>query len=394
MMKLLAEIEKQIGRLTAPPQPAWPPRRLSLALQGGGSFGAFTWGVLDRLLDEDSVEFDTVSGASAGALNAVVLASALVEGGRELAQAKLERFWRRISQTMGLNAFGTAARFVPGAAAGTLSFWTSFLSPYQFNPLDLNPMRAVLEEEVDFASLRHPRALRLLLAATTVSDGRARIFRNKEIDVDTILASSSLPLFHHAVKIGDESYWDGGYSANPPLVDLAMASTAVDILIVQITPTRAPETPTTSHDIIRRLGHITFNASLLREMVAIDRLTEASRGTLASLTPLGRKFRGLRQHHIAAEDAVAGLYDASEMNLSWEFLLGLRDCGREAADNWLRQGTADAEALLPSPGYAAGQMPPKPRPNGGRTLAKPPVGFGGKVRPKAPPRKAAEFSAV
>jgi NTE family protein len=394
-MKLLAEIEKQIGRLTALPQPVWPPRRLSLALQGGGSFGAFTWGVLDRLLEEDSVKFDTVSGASAGAFNAVVLASALVEGGRALAQAKLERFWRRISQALGLNPFGTAARFVPGAAAGTLSFWTSFLSPYQFNPLDLNPMRGVLEEEIDFASLRHPRALPLLLAATSVSDGRARIFRNEEIDVDTMLASSSLPLFHHAVKIDDDSYWDGGYSANPPLVDLAMASTAADILIVQITPTRASETPTTSHDIIRRLGHITFNASLLREMVAIDRLTEASRGTLASLTPLGRKFRGLRQHHIAAEDVVAGLHDASEMNLSWDFLLALRNRGREAADNWLRQGAADeAEALAPLPGFGAGQMPPKPRPNGSRTSTKLTVGLGGKARPKAAPGKAAEFSAV
>ena len=340
-MKFLEEIEKRMAPRGAARRSSWPPRRLSLALQGGGSFGAFTWGVLDRLLEEESVAFDTVSGASAGAFNAVVLAAALAEGDRHLARERLERFWRRVSQTLGLNPFGTAARFAPGAAAGTLSFWTSFLSPYQFNPLDLNPMRTVLNEEVDFDSLRRPQALQLLLAATRVSDGRARIFRNDEINAETILASASLPLFHHAVKIDDDAYWDGGYSANPPLVDLALASTAPDILIVQITPTRAAETPMTSHDIIRRLGHITFNASLQREMVAIDRLTEASRSTWAFLTPVGRKFRDLRQHHIAAEEALTDLYDASEMNLSWDFLLRLHERGRAAADNWLRQGAPD-----------------------------------------------------
>jgi NTE family protein len=395
-MNLLAEIEKRIGTLRTPARRVWPPRKLSLALQGGGSFGAFTWGVLDRLLEEEFVEFDTVSGASAGAFNAVVLAAALAEGDRTLARARLERFWRRISQTLGLNPFGTAARFVPGAAAGTLSFWTSFLSPYQFNPLDLNPLRSVLEEEVNFANLRHPRALRLLLAATRVGDGRARIFHNDEIDVDTILASSSLPLFHHAVKIDQDSYWDGGYSANPPLVELALASSASDILIVQITPTRADETPMTSHDIIRRLGHITFNASLLREMEAIDRLAEASRGTLASLTPLGRKFRLLQRHHIAAEDAFRGLYEESEMNLSWEFLTALRDSGRDAADAWLRQGVADVAAAFESmPDFfaadTAGQMPPKPRPNGGVKWHKSPGGYGKKARSKVVPKKAAEF---
>jgi NTE family protein len=355
-MKLLEEAEKRVTVPNGAAGPAcrsttrsinmrtaWPPRRLSLALQGGGSFGAFTWGVLDRLLEEESVEFDVVSGASAGAFNAVVLASALAEGDRQLARDRLERFWWRISQSLGFNPFGTAARFVPGAAAGTLSFFTSFLSPYQFNPLDLNPMRAVLDEEVNFDSLRRPGATKLLLAATRVSDGRARIFRNEEIDAETVLASSSLPLFHHAVMIDDEAYWDGGYSANPPLVDLAWASSASDILVVQITPTHASETPKTSQDIIRRLGHITFNASLMREMVALERLAKSSRSPWALLTPLGRKFRSLRRHHIAAEEAFPGLYDASEMNASWDFLVDLRNRGREAADAWLRNGVAERQ---------------------------------------------------
>ncbi|MGP0058388.1 MAG: patatin-like phospholipase family protein [Beijerinckiaceae bacterium] len=341
-MNLLENFERWSGVLGTPRQSVWPPRKLSLALQGGGSFGAFTWGVLDRLLEEENVAFDTVSGASAGAFNAVVLAAALAEGDRQLARERLERFWWRISQSLGLNPLGTAARFVPGAAAGTLSFWTSFLSPYQFNPLDLNPMRSVLSEEVNFESLKRPGALQVLLAATRVSDGRARIFRNEEIDVETVLASASLPLFHHAVKIDDEAYWDGGYSANPPLVDLAMASSARDILVVQITPMRKVETPITSHDIIRRLGHITFNASLLREMAALDHLAESNRSPWALLTPMGRKFRHLRQHHIAAEEAITELPNASEMNVSWEFLVRLRARGREAAEAWLAKRTADS----------------------------------------------------
>jgi NTE family protein len=341
-MNLLATLERRSRALIPSRRSVWPPRRLSLALQGGGSFGAFTWGVLDRLLEEESVEFDTVSGASAGAFNAVILATALIEGDRQLARERLEQFWLRVSQSLGLNPFGTAARFIPGAAAGSISFWTSFLSPYQFNPLDLNPMRSILSEVVDFESLRHPGALSLLLAATRVSDGQARIFTNAEIDAETVLASASLPLFYHAVKIDDEAYWDGGYSANPPLVDLAMASSTPDILVVQITPMRKAETPVTSHDIIRRLGHITFNASLLREMAALDHLAKSNNSPWALLTPAGRKFRRLRQHHIVAEDVFSDLHHASEMNVSWEFLQKLRALGREAAETWLSKGAPDA----------------------------------------------------
>lgn len=345
MMDLLEKTKQRNAPLKTQRRPGWPPRRLSLALQGGGSFGAFTWGVLDRLLEEEGIEFDMVSGASAGSFNAVILAAALAEGDRQSARDALERFWRRISQSLGLNPFGTAARYIPEAAAGTLSFWTSFLSPYQFNPLDLNPMRNVINEVVNFDSLKRPGAVRLLLAATRVSDGQARIFRNDEIDAETVLASASLPLFHHAVKIEDEAYWDGGYSANPPLVALAFASTTSDILVVQVTPMRKEFTPMTSHDIIRRLGHITFNASLLREMAALDHLAETSRSLWAFLTPVGRKFRRLRQHHIAAEDVFAELANASELNVSWEFLLRLKARGREAAEHWLANGAADPTIL-------------------------------------------------
>ncbi len=218
-------VEAALGRRVSD----WPPPRLSLALQGGGSFGAFTWGVLDRLLEEPSITFDTVSGTSAGAINAVLLADGLAAGGPRVARAKLAHFWERLSRTAAFGPFGAAAGFAPGAAAGTFSFWTRLLSPYQYNPLDLNPLRALLNEEVDFERLRHTAPIGLLIAATRVCDGRARIFSNAEINADAVLASASLPLYHHAVTIDDVAYWDGGYSANPPLLDLVAASQAPDV---------------------------------------------------------------------------------------------------------------------------------------------------------------------
>ncbi|MGC2051473.1 MAG: patatin-like phospholipase family protein [Methylovirgula sp.] len=304
----------------------WPPPRLSLALQGGGSFGAFTWGVLDRLLEDSDIEFDTVSGTSAGAINAALLAAGLAEGGPRAARAKLARFWERLSRT---------AAFGAGFAPGTFSFWTRLLSPYQYNPLDLNPLRALLNEEVDFDRLRLAAPVGLLVAATRVADGRPRIFRNAEIDADAVLASASLPLYHHAVTIDDIAYWDGGYSANPPLLDLVTASEAPDILVVQITPIRSAEVPTTSREIIRRLDQITFNASLQTEIETLAWHAARSRRLSGLLSREGRKLRRLTLHRIAAEEEITGLSEASASNLDWSFLSALRDRGRAAATAWL-----------------------------------------------------------
>lgn len=310
----------------------WPPRQLSLALQGGGSFGAFTSGVLDRLLEEDDLTIDTVSGASAGAINAVLLAAGLAEGGKEAAREKLTNFWRRLSRTAAFVPFGHNAGLMPG----TLSFWTRLVSPYQYNPLDLNPLRTLLNEEIDFERLRQTRPIGLLISATRVSDGRARIFSNDEITAETVLASATLPLLHHAVTIDNEAYWDGGYSANPPLYELVKASETSDILIIQITPTQRAATPTTSQEIMRRLDQITFSASLLAEM---DRLAEQSdlhRGLLGHLSSDGRKWRRLTLHRIAAEEEVERLSEASAGNLEWQFISDLRAHGRRAADAWLQ----------------------------------------------------------
>ncbi|QXX75092.1 hypothetical protein MHY1_01910 [Methylovirgula sp. HY1] len=329
---------------------AWPPQHLSLGLQGGGSFGAFTSGVLDRLLEEPDIRFDTISGASAGAINAVLLAAGLAEGGREAAREKLKRFWRRLSHTAALVPFGSNTGLMSGAASGTLSFWTRLVSPYQYNPFDLNPLRTILNEEIDFEKLRRTKPIGLLIAATRVRDGRARIFSNDEINADTVLASTSLPLLHHAVTIDNEAYWDGGYSANPPLHELVMASETPDILIVQITPMQRAATPTTSQEIIRRLDQITFNASLVAESDRLAQHADFYRGIFGRLSRDGRKWRRLSLHRIAAEEEVDGLAEASASNLDWRFLTDLRRHGRSAAETWLTRGgaeAADAESTRP-----------------------------------------------
>ncbi len=307
-----------------PPLTSWPPDQLSLALQGGGSFGAFTWGVLDRLLEERATRFDVVSGASAGAVNAALLASGLSNGGRDGARAKLESFWRRMSGTAAFLPL-SAIRAAPGMGGG-IDLMTRVFAPYQFNPFDLNPLRKALLAEIDFGQVAGDGKIRLMIAATRVSDGQSRIFRDAEITVDAVLASACLPLLHRAIEIEGEAYWDGGYSANPPLIPIAQETRARDILIVRVTPQRNERMPVSSRDISRRLDQITFNATLNAEIEALR---------LAAEIGASPKLRDLRISHVAAEDAVHDLADHSASDLGWAFLLGLRDQGRAAASHWL-----------------------------------------------------------
>lgn len=334
-MNLLESVEQTLGTALGRGSALWPPAHLSLALQGGGSFGAFTWGVLDRLLESGDVDIDTVSGTSAGAVNAVLLADGLAAGGRDGAREKLAHFWERLSRNAAFGPFGSTAHFAPGGAAGTFSAWARLLSPYQYNPLDVNPLRTLLNEEIDFERLKASSPIRLLIAATRVSDGRARIFGNDEINADVVLASSCLPLFHHAVTIDNTAYWDGGYSANPPLIDLVSASQATDLLVVRITPMLSAETPTSSREILRRLDQITFNASLQTELETLERQIDRSQKLSGLLSSESRKLRRLAIHQISAEEAFDGLADANATNLDWNFLTTLRDHGRTAAAAWL-----------------------------------------------------------
>src|SRR5215204_3609159 len=203
-------------------------KRQSRASQGGGALGAFTWGVLDRLLQEEHITFDAVSGASAGAMNAVLLASGLAQGGPEEARASLDRFWRKVSKAGQLTRLASSSMTLPVLAPR--------LSPYEFNPFDLNPLRDILAGEVDFDAVRTQAPVRLLLGTTRVSDGALRIFHTEEVTEDVVLASACLPHLHHAVTIEGEPYWDGGYAANPPLIPLVTATKASDVLVVQIVP--------------------------------------------------------------------------------------------------------------------------------------------------------------
>ncbi|WP_294540160.1 patatin-like phospholipase family protein [uncultured Rhodoblastus sp.] len=301
----------------------WPPRLLALALQGGGSFGAFTWGALDRLLEEDSIAFDAFSGASAGAVNAVLLASGLASGGREGARKTLDEFWTGVSQS---------ALFLPKAVTLPMGLLARTLSPYQFNPFDLNPLRQALEKSVDFELLRKTASPRLLIAATRVSDANLRIFRNAELTVEHVLASACLPLIHHTIEIDNEAYWDGGYVANPPLTPLVAESDASDVLIVQITPTRSQAVPRSRPEIERRIDQINFSSTLDREIEAIRLLAP-----LCAAGDASGKWARLRLDRISAENEIELLAEASPANLEWSFVSSLRDAGRAAAEGWILQ---------------------------------------------------------
>jgi NTE family protein len=309
---------------------AWPPRKLSLALQGGGAFGAFTWGVLDRLLDEDGCELDAISGASAGAINAVLLACGLVEGGRHGAQSRLRRFWTRMTNDASFRALMLIGGFSP---AGSSVAFGPALRLGQLDPFDLDPLRQVLAQEINFPALRAPNCPKLLIAATRVRDGRLQIFRNSDITSDVVLASTCPPLVHCAVEIAGESYWDGGFAANPPVVRLAHESDATDLLVVQVTPARERYIPMTMAAIDRRLDQIMANSILNAEISALELVRNAAS------TPL-------RMFKIAAEDEVDGLAQRSPVDLGRSFVEMLHRSGRAAAERWLEQDPEGRPAVI------------------------------------------------
>lgn len=299
---------------------AWPPRQLSLALQGGGSFAAFTWGVLERLLEEPDCDFDAVSGASAGSVNAVLLASGLVEGGRERARTRLAQFWNRMVDEASFRSLMLLGGFSP--AGSSVAFGAALRSGH-FDPLDLDPLRRALAKHVNFDALRASNCPKLLIAATRVRDGAARIFRNDEITADVVLASTCPPLAHCAVDIEGDAFWDGGYAANPPLVGLVQETEAADLLVVQVTPSRDSYVPITAAAIDRRLDQITANATLNAEITAL----EWAHGAGAACPRISR---------IAAEDEIEGLAQRSAVDLGRGFVMALHRSGRSAADRWLR----------------------------------------------------------
>ncbi|WP_407189444.1 patatin-like phospholipase family protein [Bradyrhizobium centrosematis] len=305
----------------------WPPRQLSLALQGGGTFAAFTWGVLERLLEEP-IEIGTVSGASAGAINALLLASGLAEGGREAARNRLNRFWLRLMHEASFRSLMLVGGFSP--AGSSVAFGPTLRSG-TFDPFDLDPLRQALSRDINFSVLRDARCPKLLIAATRIRDGQQQIFGNDAITTDVALASTCPPLVHCAVEIEGEAYWDGGFGGNPPLLRLVQESATPDLLLVQVTPTRDSYVPITLAAIDRRLDQIAANAALNAEIAAI----EWAQSHMAS---------PLRLTRIAAEDSVDGLAQRSSTDLGRGFIRLLHRSGRAAAERWLGR---DAKAGTP-----------------------------------------------
>jgi len=332
------------------------PVLVDLALQGGGSHGAYTWGVLDRLLEEPWLDIDGISGTSAGAMNAAVLADGYAKGGAAGARAALEKFWRLVSD---------AARFSPfkrGPFDVILGRWTldsspmyvamdlvsRLVSPYQLNPKGANPLREILAELVDFERLaRSP--IKLFITATTVRTGRGHVFKNDAITPDVLLASACLPTMFQAIEIDGEPYWDGGYSGNPTITPLIRECKSQDTILVQINPVERKKSPRSAPEILNRLNEVSFNAVLLKELRMIALLRQVADPGDSE----GALWAGMRIHRIGSE-MLTELGASSKLNAEWEFFTLLHDEGRRSAQVFLethaidlgRRHTLDIDALL------------------------------------------------
>lgn len=315
-------------------------KRINLALQGGGSFGAFTWGALDRLLEDERIEIAAISGTSAGAMNAVALTEGMMRGGRDGARACLRRFWTGIAKASHTPIVGAAAleNFLGtwGLDMAPVHHWldmmTRAVSPYDFNPLNWNPLRDLIDELVDFEKVQKYEPIKVFVSATNVHTGRVRVFQRHELTPDHVMASACLPYLFQAVVIDGVPYWDGGYMGNPSLWPLFEFSDSDDTILIQINPLERNSTPRSAREIMDRVNEITFNASLLRELRAVDfvnRLREDGRLD-------GTDYRRVLMHIIEDKDRIE--FDlASKMRLNEQSLKLLFDGGYDSADTWLAE---------------------------------------------------------
>jgi NTE family protein len=329
---------------------------IDLALQGGGSHGAFAWGVLDRLLEEPQLHIAAISGTSAGAMNAAVLADGWTKGGAEGAREALDKFWQRVSRAA---AFSPLQRSPLDRLMGRWTLDTSpayvafdllsrLLSPYNVNPMNFHPLRSVLAESIDFDRLADS-AIKLFITATNVRTGRGRIFRNGEITSDVLLASACLPTMFRAIEIDGDEYWDGGFAGNPTITPLIRESDAHDTILVQINPLERLDRPRSASDIINRLNEISFNSPLMKELRMIALLRQAANPG----TGEGARWAQMRTHKIAT-DLLAKCGASSKLNAEWNFVTMLRTEGRRAASEFLdtmgenlgERSTADLDVLL------------------------------------------------
>ncbi|MEM8616117.1 MAG: patatin-like phospholipase family protein [Pseudomonadota bacterium] len=310
---------------------------ISLALQGGGAHGAFTWGVLDRLAEERSLTIKAITATSAGAMNATAYAAGFAAGGPDGAREALERFWRTISQKGSpFSMFSwsqSPLALLPFSPFQAAMAFTSVASPYEFNPFDLNPLRDTLDEAIDFEAVKRG-PVRLFLSATNVETGRVKVFQDQEINRDAVLASACLPQTFRAVEINDQAYWDGGYMGNPSLFPLVYAKAPRDVLLVLLNPISRPGIPKRVPEIMDRLNEISFNASLIGELRAIAFVQKLLDDGLLK-EPVMKKYRRLNIHALRGGQVLSDLSLQSKYDTSWAFLTDLRDKGRAEAERWL-----------------------------------------------------------
>lgn len=333
-------------------------KKINLALQGGGAHGAFTWGVLDQILTCDELAISAISGTSAGAMNAVVLADGIMAGGRQGARDALRRFWRAVSQTA---AFNIIQRTPLGVLAGNWSvkhspgylytdLWSRLASPYLLNPLNINPLIELLKTQVDFERVRSCNQLKLFISATRVQNGKGEVFDRKQLTAEKVMASACIPTLFQAVNIDGVDYWDGGFSGNPVLYPFAYHSDTHDVVIVQINPLTCQRTPTEARDILNRVNEITFNASLRDELRAIEFVSRL----LDSGQVDAKQYKKMLIHIIADPDDLTDLDASTKMNPEWSFLRHLFTLGQKAAQKWIsahfddlgQKSTVDIPALL------------------------------------------------
>ena len=314
-------------------------KRINLALQGGGFHGAFAWGVLDRLLEDDCIDFDGISATSVGAVNATVLAYGLAVGGRAGARRALADIWRRVATLASLNplqptpfdrltgnqSLETSPAFVQ------FDIMTRLFSPYQLNPFNINPLRSILCDTVDFDVIRSAHCpIKLFLSATNVRTGKIRVFDNDEIGPDAVLASACLPFLFQAIEIDGEHYWDGGYMGNPAIFPLIYNCDSRDVVIVHINPIERPDVPKTPSEILNRINEISFNSSLMREMRSVCFVTKL----IEEQKILDKTIKRMLIHSIEASDVMQAMSAGSKLSADWDLVNKLMKVGRERADTW------------------------------------------------------------
>lgn len=318
-----------------------PKKVVSIAMQGGGAHGAFAWGIMDRLLEED-ITVEAVSGTSAGAMNSAAIIDGLLHGGNAGARAKMDNYWRgmaemskkispyQLSPIDKLNKYYNLDRS-PGPLL--MNFLGQFFSPYQLNPMNINPFEDYIRDFFDFQAIRESKFHKIFLGATHVKTGRVKVFSNDQFCADALMASACLPFMYQAVKVDGEYYWDGGYIANPAVFPLIERCESKDIILIQLRNTHCSEIPKTPDTIENRLKEITYNGSLVREMRAIHFITKMIDDGIIKDPSVKR----VTMHVIKNEDAFKGLNLTSALNTDWDYLQMLKQAGRNTADRWIKE---------------------------------------------------------